>query len=258
MKRVARRRRCVAMRRAALLVCALCACALPVEVTDSGRKRYPRRSEGEDVAIMPPADLRPHRRPQTALVLHGLLDFSFSLMTDDWSAASDSRTFRLGQMMNLQASVKLYGHAHLRLFVDHCVATPGTGGGLDSRYTIVDDFGCLVDSQVSSSGFLATPSDSVVRLRIQTFRFTHQTSDQVADADKSPYDLAKSCNYNTHTERWEELDGEEDVCRCCKTLSCGRSKRHSRHAPLVQSDAGEVVIGPLSILPEEGDRSLTH
>ncbi|WP_161550420.1 zona pellucida domain-containing protein, partial [Pseudomonas sp. Q1] len=52
-----------------------------------------------------------------------VLVFSMSLMIDDWSFQRPSNIYYLGDTINIEASVKVYNHVPLRVFVDRCVAT---------------------------------------------------------------------------------------------------------------------------------------
>ncbi len=44
-------------------------------------------------------------------------------LADDWSYERPSHSYFLGDIINIEASVKVYNHVPLHVFVDHCVAT---------------------------------------------------------------------------------------------------------------------------------------
>uniref|UniRef100_A0A671M5S5 Zona pellucida sperm-binding protein 3 n=1 Tax=Sinocyclocheilus anshuiensis TaxID=1608454 RepID=A0A671M5S5_9TELE len=52
-----------------------------------------------------------------------VLLFTLKLMMDDWSYQRPSNLYFLGDVINIEASVKVYNHVPLRVFVDRCVAT---------------------------------------------------------------------------------------------------------------------------------------
>lgn len=50
-----------------------------------------------------------------------------------------SAVFFLGDVINIQASVKQYNHVPLRVFVDHCVAGPDVNSG--PMYSFIENHG---------------------------------------------------------------------------------------------------------------------
>lgn len=61
--------------------------------------------------------------------------------SENWSAKKRSPTFQLGDIAHLQAEVHTGSHVPLRLFVDHCVATPTPDRNTSPYHTIVDFHG---------------------------------------------------------------------------------------------------------------------
>ncbi|NXR55113.1 ZP3 protein, partial [Hippolais icterina] len=102
------------------------------------------------------------------------IPFPFWDFPEDWSSERDFSSFRLGDVLNLQAEVGAHSHVPLRLFVDSCVATLGPGAGSEPHYAIIDFNGCLVDgrSDATSSAFVTPrPRQDVLRFQIDAFRF---------------------------------------------------------------------------------------
>ncbi|KAG2460104.1 ZP3 protein, partial [Polypterus senegalus] len=62
------------------------------------------------------------------------------LSAGDWSGPNPSKTFFLGDLINLQASVDSTNHEPLRVFVDSCVATPGSNASAPA-YTFIGNNG---------------------------------------------------------------------------------------------------------------------
>ncbi|XP_066578674.1 zona pellucida sperm-binding protein 3 isoform X2 [Amia ocellicauda] len=199
------------------------------------------------------------------------LDFSLQLMTDDWSSQRPSNVFYLGDVLNLQAEVRVAGHVPLRLFADGCVATLASDPTSEPRYSFVENYGCLTDAKVtgSSSWFRPRPLDfTKLQMQLDAFRF-HQDSRsliyitchlKVILASQNVDSVNKACYFEGG--RWRSADGSDLVCGCCDS-SCGpdsKSKRQRRiksrravpsnAAPLWAADAS---VGPLQFLGRSPD-----
>lgn len=61
--------------------------------------------------------------------------------SENWISKKRSPTFQLGDIAHLQAKVHTGSHVPLRLFVDHCVATPTLNRSASPYHTIVDFHG---------------------------------------------------------------------------------------------------------------------
>ncbi|KAG2459859.1 ZP3 protein, partial [Polypterus senegalus] len=85
--------------------------------------------------------LNPTWVPYTSTIsAEDILGFSLVIMSSDWSGPSASKTFFLGDLINLQASVDSTNHEPLRVFVDSCVATPGSNASAPA-YTFIGNHG---------------------------------------------------------------------------------------------------------------------
>ncbi|KAG2460078.1 ZP3 protein, partial [Polypterus senegalus] len=85
--------------------------------------------------------LNPTWVPYTSTIsAEDILGFSLVIMSSDWSGPSPSNTFFLGDLINLQASVDNTNHEPLRVFVDSCVATPGSNASAPA-YTFIGNNG---------------------------------------------------------------------------------------------------------------------
>uniref|UniRef100_A0A8C5DSC8 Zona pellucida sperm-binding protein 3 n=1 Tax=Gouania willdenowi TaxID=441366 RepID=A0A8C5DSC8_GOUWI len=111
----------------------------------------------------------PFTSTQTAVEL---LDFSLKLMTDDWLHERYSNVFYLGDLINVEASVRVGHHMGLRVFVSSCVATLTPDVTSEPSYTFIES-GCLVDSQIpgSRSNFLPRTRNDKLQLSIDSFKF---------------------------------------------------------------------------------------
>ncbi|XP_011785513.1 PREDICTED: zona pellucida sperm-binding protein 3 [Colobus angolensis palliatus] len=98
--------------------------------------RYPRQGNVSSQAILP--TWLPFR---TTVFSEEKLTFSLHLMEENWNAEKRSPTFHLGDAAHLQAEIHTGSHVPLRLFVDHCVATPTPDQNASPYHTIVDFHG---------------------------------------------------------------------------------------------------------------------
>ncbi|XP_069043773.1 zona pellucida sperm-binding protein 3-like [Lepisosteus oculatus] len=188
-----------------------------------------------------------------------LLDFSLSLMSDDWRSQRSSNVFYLGDVLNIEASVTQANHQPLRLFVDSCVATLVPDQTSTPSYSFIENKGCLTDAKStgSSSQFMPRTQDTKLQMKLDAFRFYQDARSsiyitchlKVTPASQSVDSLNKDC----YTEgsrsvrrqgaavscwcsgegaaltlcpccRWRSVDGSDQVCSCCDS-SCVPSVR---------------------------------
>lgn len=205
------------------------------------------------------------------------LAFSLRLMEKDWKTEKKSLTVQLGDVARLQAQVLTGSHVPLRLFVDHCVATPTPDPIGFPFHTIVDSHGCLVDGVTeSSSAFKAPrPGPATLQFTVDMFYFVNDSRNtiyitchlKVALLDQDPDELNKACSYHKPSKSWYPVEGTRDICRCCHTEDCGFSKdpilrsdklwdwpvpRNRRHV----SEEADVTVGPLIFLRKAEDRGV--
>ncbi|KAA0710605.1 Zona pellucida sperm-binding protein 3 [Triplophysa tibetana] len=69
------------------------------------------------------------------------LDFSLKLMTEEWQFERPSNQYFLGDIVNIEATVKTYNHVPLRVFVDRCVATVSPDVNPAPRYSFIENNG---------------------------------------------------------------------------------------------------------------------
>ncbi|XP_039628188.1 zona pellucida sperm-binding protein 3-like [Polypterus senegalus] len=183
----------------------------------------------------------------------GHLDFTMLIVNSDYTEASPSTTFFLGDPINLAASVDQYGHMPLSIFMDSCVAaTTPVLANSSLVYPLINNHGCLIDGLNADSYFHRRVATSELYATIRAFRFTNVSSEVYIHCSLIAWDPAqldvtkKACSYNHLTQGWEALDtpGTNSVCSCCSSVCTTRKRR----------DAGkglkkEVVVGPLIIIP---------
>ncbi|KAL0968365.1 hypothetical protein UPYG_G00265900 [Umbra pygmaea] len=98
-------------------------------------------------------------------------------MTADWQFERDSNQYALGDLINVEASVKQYFHVPLRVFVDSCVATMEPNANANPNHIFIENHGCMIDAKVtgSHSQFMARSEDNKLHFQLEAFRFQGQT-----------------------------------------------------------------------------------
>ncbi|XP_028310672.1 zona pellucida sperm-binding protein 3-like [Gouania willdenowi] len=178
---------------------------------------YERKYRLSSSSIMP--TWIPFTSTQTAVEL---LDFSLKLMTDDWLHERYSNVFYLGDLINVEASVRVGHHMGLRVFVSSCVATLTPDVTSEPSYTFIES-GCLVDSQIpgSRSNFLPRTRNDKLQLSIDSFKFHNDNRVQLyltchltAAPVNDPEAMNKACTLIN--ERWKSADRNDFLCGYCQ------------------------------------------
>uniref|UniRef100_A0A3Q3B6M1 Zona pellucida sperm-binding protein 3 n=1 Tax=Kryptolebias marmoratus TaxID=37003 RepID=A0A3Q3B6M1_KRYMA len=100
------------------------------------------------------------------------MDFKLKLMDDSWTAHSKPQVYLLGQTVNVQVSAP-----HLppgfKLYINSCYATTSRASKSSLKYTIIDNFGCMVDSKhdPGASQFVSR-TDGAIKFSFRAFQFT--------------------------------------------------------------------------------------
>ncbi|XP_069789511.1 zona pellucida sperm-binding protein 3-like isoform X1 [Narcine bancroftii] len=174
-----------------------------------------------------------------ALAADGNLIFSMKMMTGDWTAERPDSLFFLGASINLEASVLATYHQPLRLYLKECIATPTRSlAKSPENYTIINNYGCLVDGKTGNSKYLPRSDGSVLRFVIQAFKFISQEdADIFIHCSAFVWDpswdglLHKACSFDQQTQSWKLLDAplQSSLCDCCNTTCQPIQSRHKRH-----------------------------
>ncbi|XP_016148740.1 zona pellucida sperm-binding protein 3-like isoform X1 [Sinocyclocheilus grahami] len=210
---------------------------------------YPRRHHVSSNEVQPA--WIPYASTQVA---EDILVFSLKIMTDDWMFERPSTVFFLGDVLNIQASVKQYNHVPLRIFVDHCVATRDPNVKSAPMYSFIENHGCLTDAKYtgSISKFLPRVQDDKLQFQLEAFRFQQESSGDIyitcllkASAALAQVDENhKSCSFRAN--EWVSSDGRDEVCGCCDA-SCGlRTNSVLTKVPGFQWE-GKAQVGPLQV-----------
>ncbi|XP_018421317.1 PREDICTED: zona pellucida sperm-binding protein 3-like [Nanorana parkeri] len=202
------------------------------------------------------------------------LNFSLTLMADDWSGPRDSTVFQLGEKIYIEASVGIENHIDMILFVDSCVATITPDPNSSPRYEIINANGCFVDGtqEDSSSAFISPrTSPGSLQFTVDAFRFLDVDLSMIfiscqlrgAAATQVPDHMNKACSYSKATKRWSAVEGPDNICQCCETGSCsapsdgsgywgsfGRPRGHWKRDVGPQEECGQAILGPLLVTGE--------
>ncbi|KAG1968991.1 zona pellucida glycoprotein 3e [Pimephales promelas] len=186
---------------------------------------YPRTHNVSSDALMP--TWIPYASTEFA---EDVFVFSLKLMTDDWRFERPSNQYFLGDIINLEASVRLYSHVPIRVFVDSCVATAVPDVASVPRYSFIENNGCLVDAKLtgSTSHFMPRTQGDKLRFQLEAFRFQQADSGLVyitcilkVAAATSPSSEQKACSFSANG--WVSADDSDQVCGCCDTTCSIRS-----------------------------------
>ncbi|XP_056612863.1 zona pellucida sperm-binding protein 3-like [Triplophysa dalaica] len=181
------------------------------------------------------------------------LVFSLKLMTDEWQFERPSNQYFLGDIVNIEASVKTYNHVPLRVFVDRCVATASPDVNSAPKYSFIENNGCLVDAKYtgSSSRYLPRTQIDKLQFQLEAFRFEQVNSGlvyitcilkavPVATATNSEQ---KACSFSPNG--WVSVDESDQVCGCCDS-TCSSSSSASDQV-LGDLRWEQASVGPLNV-----------
>ncbi|MBN3322280.1 ZP3 protein, partial [Atractosteus spatula] len=160
-------------------------------------------------------------------------NFVLATTNVDWNRITPKDKYYLGQPMNFQATA-YFATSGQRLFIQSCYATVTPNHHSHPQFTVIDNFGCMVDSKSDGcqSRFIPQERKDVLRFTIDAFVFQKKLSKEymetelymhctmvVAKAEVTPG--TKACTYNREAGRWEELYGNHEVCKCCDSVCVG-------------------------------------
>ncbi|XP_063172147.1 zona pellucida sperm-binding protein 3-like [Candoia aspera] len=208
--------------------------------------------------------LRPTWVPFSSTVMEKQsLAFALEVYDSSWSQLMSDPTYYLGDLINIQASVRKDNHVPLRIYVDECVARPNAESSV--KYEVITNHGCFVDGQHSGSHFIAMREDGFLRFQLDTFTFIGASNNQIylichlkAVPVGSANHLNKACSYDHATATWNSHEGVD--CSCCAShIGCGSKRRKRRHQQR-RGALGEVdlKLGPIELKVEQAHTSLLN
>ncbi|XP_035466775.2 zona pellucida sperm-binding protein 3 [Scophthalmus maximus] len=187
-------------------------------------------------------------------------DFKIELMDDSWNKPAKLQVYQLGQRVNVQVSAP-----HLpsggKLYISSCYATPFSDSQTTIKYTLIDNFGCMMDSKrdPGASQFIYR-TDRTLQFSLRAFQFTTDPDTEVSIHCKlsvtsealSP--AHKSCTYGGN--RWKALTGDDSICACCDS-QCVTSK--PRRALMEGSaSSASLLVSDQPYTAEDGFLPISH
>ncbi|KAA0720388.1 Zona pellucida sperm-binding protein 3 [Triplophysa tibetana] len=128
-----------------------------------------------------------------------------SMLTMSGSFERPSNQYFLGDIVNIEASVKTYNHVPLRVFVDRCVATVSPDVNSAPRYSFIENNGCLVDAKFTGSSSRYLPRTQLIScsfsLRLSGLHHLHLKAVPVATPTDSEQ---KACSFSPNG--WVSVD----------------------------------------------------
>ncbi|XP_034540582.1 zona pellucida sperm-binding protein 3-like [Notolabrus celidotus] len=182
---------------------------------------YPRK---HNVSSLP---LDPMWIPFSAVkVAEEFLYFTLKLMTVDYQFERPSYQYFLGDMINVEATVKQYFHVPLRVYVDSCVATLVPDMNSNPRYAFIDNHGCFIDAKItgSASKFMARTAENKLQFQLEAFRFQGADSGLLyitchLKATSSAYAIDSEHRACSAEGGWKEASGAHAACGSCDSGS---------------------------------------
>ncbi|XP_020368135.2 zona pellucida sperm-binding protein 3-like [Rhincodon typus] len=186
----------------------------------------------------------------------GSLVFTMKIMTDDWTAERPDTLFFLGASINLEASVLATYHQGIHLYIEECIATPTSSlAESPKNYTIINNYGCLIDGKTGNSKYLPRIKESHLRFVVQAFKFHDLEGTDIYihckvvvwDPSWNEHQLHKACSFNQQTKRWQLLDDplQSSKCDCCNTICQPAQTRHKRE--LKAGVFSLMKVGPVKV-----------
>ncbi|XP_061675921.1 zona pellucida sperm-binding protein 3d.2 [Syngnathoides biaculeatus] len=181
---------------------------------------YTRYQYSYKIGYLPKMRMRHIFKP-----MRNRVNFILTPRNAQWQRLAPLDRYVLGEPMFFEAEGPTIPQ-DMRLYVHSCYATPNKSSTSTPQFTVVKDFGCMIESKYSRSRFIPY-KNNVVRFSVDAFLFQgmpeqlymHCTMSAESDV---PTPTAKSCNYDTSVGRWVELHGWDWVCACCDS-NCGSS-----------------------------------
>ncbi|XP_042372207.1 zona pellucida sperm-binding protein 3-like, partial [Plectropomus leopardus] len=161
-------------------------------------------------------------------VAEEFLYFTLKLMMDDWQYERPSYQYFLGDIINIEATVKQYFHVPLRVYVDNCVATLSPDVSSNPRYAFIDNHGCLLDARItgSDSKFMARSAENKLQFQLEAFRFQGADSGLLyitchLKATSTAYAIDSEHRACSFISGWKEASGADAACGTCESGGFG-------------------------------------
>ncbi|XP_020797542.2 zona pellucida sperm-binding protein 3-like [Boleophthalmus pectinirostris] len=176
------------------------------------------------------------------------------LILQDESGNEMTRPFVMGEPMFFEAKQPdgAPTSADDRMYINKCFITPSLVLSSSTNYTVIDNYGCMVDGKESAeSRFLGGLSKLTQRFTINAVILKELASSSstkqlymhcdVSVGKHPPTQGLKACNYDAGTKTWKELYGYDSLCSCCDS-SCSPAQQPRAFRNIVTSQPWEVDL----------------
>ncbi|KAK6474429.1 zona pellucida sperm-binding protein 3-like [Huso huso] len=167
------------------------------------------------------------RNPARFKNLKTSYDFALRTVNGDWVPDPMMITFYLGQPIHFQTTTNLTVPG-TKLFIHRCYATASPALNSTPRYTVIEIYGCMVDSrhETCSSHFVPPRTNSTINFIVDAFQFNalsplvnkYYMHCTMVVTSSMVTQSTKSCHYEKNTKSWVELEGNHSVCSCCDSV----------------------------------------
>ncbi|XP_033976478.1 zona pellucida sperm-binding protein 3-like isoform X2 [Trematomus bernacchii] len=186
---------------------------------------------------------------------------SFTLTPQDASGNDIAVTkylLHIGQQMYFEAKQPEEAAARtgaMRMYINKCFMTASQDytSTPTPKYTVIDNFGCMIDSKVSlQSKFITGTSKTSQKFGMTALIFKDKVSISSASQQiymhcdismgaVTPTAKSKACNYDKATTKWKELYGDDSLCTCCET-TCSSASPKKTTRNMVSSHSWKVDL----------------
>ncbi|XP_034156272.2 zona pellucida sperm-binding protein 3 [Pangasianodon hypophthalmus] len=202
------------------------------------------------------------------LSLHG--GVSLTPVDENWEPLATWQSYTIGQPMYFEAKAP-QSYDRSRLYLSKCYVTATQNPDATLKYTVIDNFGCMVDSKINPQSKFYPSGKATLRFSLGALMFKDLVSQPTEKKEmfihcemhlgpEIPTPSTKACSYKADTQEWMELYGTESVCACCDA-SCP-APDPSVGMKMVSSSAWEVknrqIDQPAQKSSETGEEALNH
>ncbi|KAI4889440.1 hypothetical protein NFI96_021262, partial [Prochilodus magdalenae] len=171
---------------------------------------------------------------------------SLSACDGQWNRLNSSGGFVVGQPMYFELEVPSVAEGE-QLYVNSCHVTVNSSRLSVPRLSVIENYGCMVDSRSSGgSRFVRSSRRNVVRFSVEAFVFQGKLAKQLymhceaTVGSVTPSATSKFCSYSQQQSRWEELYGFNAVCSCCDSTCLSGAPTAEGTLPQVDEQTGGV------------------
>ncbi|KAJ8384454.1 hypothetical protein AAFF_G00204750 [Aldrovandia affinis] len=190
--------------------------------------------------------------------------FTLTACNAQWESLAPTQGYVIGEPMFFEARLLSFSEDE-RLFLTTCYVTPSWNASSAIRFTVIENFGCMVDSKfIGSQSRFIRHERNILRFTMDAFLFEGMGEERLYMhcgmfvGHSAANAITKSCTYNATTGSWEELYHAAQVCSCCDfTCSAPAStlpatKKMVTSGSWVLEPDGGLVVGKATVELDKG------